>query len=141
MIPVDPDTVIHGLLASEGAILAVDPNVRVVPLGNFVEFHDPLIVYARRGGDTNRTLGGDEALQNPSLQLDIYSADYAKAKALHDAVYDILTTVSQQTIGGHKVHSISVAQARDDDEPLLVGETIPPTVYTLDVTPWLERTA
>jgi len=105
----------------------------------FTSYEDKLIVFAMRGGDTNRTLDGDEEDQNPSMQIDCYAKDLETAQAIHDAVYNRLTSISQEVIAGHKVFSCMVNQARDDDEPLIVGETIPDTVFTLDVNIWLQR--
>lgn len=138
MIPVDPNGVMRAALALHGPIRTLVGD-SVMPLGSFTEYVDGLIVFAMRGGDTNRTLDGDEEDQNPSMQIDCYSGDLDKAQAIHDAVYHRLTSISQEIIAGHTVYSCQVGQARDDDEPLIMGETIPDTVFTLDVSIWLKR--
>lgn len=138
MTPVDTNGVIYAILTTDQTVRQlVDTNV--VPLGKFTEYVDGIVVYALRGGETNRTLDGDEEDQNPSVQIDCYASSFERAQAIHDAVYARLSGYGRNTIAGHLVHSISVAQARDDDEPLLAGQTIPDTVYTLDASLWLQR--
>jgi hypothetical protein len=138
MIPVDPNGVMRAVLGNHGPIRALVGD-NVVPLGMFTQYEDKLIVFAMRGGETNRTLDGDEAEQNPGMQIDCYASDLETAQAIHDAVYHRLTSIAQETIAGHLVMSCQVGQARDDDEPLIVGQTIPDTFFTLDVNIWLQR--
>lgn len=138
MIPVDPNGVMRAALGLHGPIRTLVGD-NVMPLGSFTEYVDGLIVFAMRGGETNRSLDGDEEDQNPGMQIDCYASDLEKAQAIHDAVYHRLTSIAQEVIAGHTVYSCQVNQARDDDEPLVVGETIPDTVFTLDVNLWLKR--
>lgn len=138
MIPVDTNAALKAILAGDATIRGLVGD-NICPLGSFTEYVDGVIVYALRGGETNRSLDGDEDDQNPSVQIDCYASSLEKAEAIKNAVYHRLTSVSRLSVAGHLVHSVMVAQARDDDEPLLVGETIPDTVFTLDASLWLER--
>jgi hypothetical protein len=137
-------TPVDAIKAIRAHLLADDdiPDVvgdKVVALGTMTQYEWPCIVLALQGGETNRTLEGDDDEQRPDLQIDIYSPDYDQAKSLHDLVYDRLTSINRNTVGGHELISCAVEQPRDDSEPLLIGETIPDYYFSHIARPWLKR--
>jgi len=138
MMPVDVNSVLRAIFIGNRPVHELVGD-QARPLGNYTSYEMPLVVWALRGGDTNRSLDGDEEEQNPSVQIDCYGGTFDQAKALYEAVYDCLSSISQLIIAGHLVESVSLDQARDDDEPLIVGQTIPDTLFTLDCRLWLQR--
>lgn len=76
---------IHDLLTAATAVAALVSS-RVYPLRAPDGVAAPFIVYQRISGVRWRTLSGACGIAQPRIQIDVYAATYAGAKALASAV-------------------------------------------------------
>jgi hypothetical protein len=138
MIPPDTGAALRAYLLADTRI-AEEVEQKIYAIGAFTEYDPPCIVFGLQGGEINRTLDGDEDEQNPEIQVDIYSKDYEQANRLREYLHDRLSTANHDEAADHVILSCAVDPPRDDDEPLLLGQTIPDFVFTLTARPWLRR--
>ncbi len=138
MMPVDSIAVLRAILLGDSEIKQL-VDTEVLTHGTFTEYRVPCIVMKLTGGEVNESLDGPEESQYPTQRLEIYSNDYDQAKVLADLVWSRLWSIRQQSVVGHLVEAMTVSNAEDSDEPLLIGETLPDFLFAYNVQTWLSR--
>jgi hypothetical protein len=85
------ETKIYALLTGTSAV-ATSVKARVYPVVAPQNPRYPFIVYARISGGQQNDLNGYAILENPRMQIDIYSTSYSQVKSISSAVHTVMGT-------------------------------------------------
>lgn len=114
------------------AALAALVGTRIYPLQAPQNAAAPFITYQRISAPRLRSLAGGSGQANPRIQIDVYAASYASAKAAATQVRLALDNLVG-TVAGVKIHACSLENDRD-----LIDTSADPDLYRVshDFTIW-----
>lgn len=76
--------------ALTGSTLITAITTRIFPVVAPPETSLPFVTYIRINGGQINTLSGYATVENPSIQIDVFSTGYSQAKTLSDNIHSVL---------------------------------------------------
>lgn len=80
--------------ALTGSTLITATTTRIFPVVAPPETILPFITYVRVNGGQINTLSGYATVENPSVQIDVFSTGYSQAKTLADNIHSVINTTT-----------------------------------------------
>ena len=84
---------IYGHLSTSAAVVAA-VGTRIYPVRAPQDVTAPYIVYSRISGGQISGLSGYQTMENPRIQIDVFTTSYSTAKGIADSIHSLMETAS-----------------------------------------------